>query len=53
MPHAFPVIPMMIPDPAFVKRKVFLAKDAGNDHWSYLSMIVDFGLRATGYCNTS
>jgi len=32
MPDALPVIPMLIPDPSFVKRKVFLAKDAGNDH---------------------
>lgn len=24
-PHAFPVMPMGIPDPAFLKRKVFLA----------------------------
>ena len=25
MPHAFAMIPMLIPDPAFIKRKVFLA----------------------------
>ena len=32
MPHTFPVIPMDISDPAFLKRKVLLAKDAGYDH---------------------
>ena len=32
MPHAFSMIPMLILDPAFVKRKVLLAYDAGNDH---------------------
>ena len=36
MPDAPSMIPMLIPDPAFVKRKVFLAKDAGYDHGGYL-----------------
>ena len=44
------VVAMGIPDPAFLKRKVLLAKDAGNDHRRHLQMIVNFGLRATGYC---
>ena len=50
MSDTLPVMAMGIPDPAFLKRKVFLAKDAGNDHRRYLQMIVNFGLRATGYC---
>jgi len=32
MPHAPAMIPVIIPDPAFVKRKVPLAWDAGDDH---------------------
>jgi hypothetical protein len=32
MPHASSMMPVSIPDPAFVKRKVFLAQDAGDDH---------------------
>ena len=52
MPDTFPMIPMMIPDSAFVKRKVFLAKDEGNDHRIYLSWIDDFYIRGTGYCDT-
>ena len=44
MPHASSVTPMSIPDPAFVKRKVFLAKDAGNDHGVCLIVIDGFGL---------
>jgi hypothetical protein len=32
MPDTLSVIPMLIPDPAFVKRKKFLAWDIGNDH---------------------
>jgi hypothetical protein len=36
MPHALSMIPMSIPDPAFVKRKVFLTYDTGNEHQLYL-----------------
>ena len=38
MPHALSVIPMSIPDPAFVKRKMFLAHDTGEDHPGCLSV---------------
>lgn len=34
--NTFSMIPMTIPDHAFVKRKVFLAQDAGNDYQAYL-----------------
>ena len=36
MPHTLSMIPVSIPNPAFVKRKVLLAKDAGDDHGVYL-----------------
>ena len=32
MPHTCPMIPIGIPDPTFLKQKVSLAWDAGNDH---------------------
>jgi hypothetical protein len=32
MPCVFTMTPMGIPDPALLKRKVFLAQDAGDDH---------------------
>ena len=35
---------------AFLKRKVLLAWDAGDDDRGYLPRIVYFGLRVTGYC---
>ena len=35
--HIFPITPMLIPDPAFVKRKVFLTKDTYNDHGRVLA----------------
>ena len=37
MPHAPAMIPMLIPDPALLKRKVLLAKNAGDDHGRYLA----------------
>ena len=51
MPYAFPMMPSGIPDPAFIKRKVFLAKDVGDDRWIYLKLIEDFCLRRSGYCD--
>ena len=37
MPHALSMIPTLIPDPAFVKRKVFLAWDAGDERRALLA----------------
>ena len=48
-PYAFSMIPASIPDPAFVKRNVSLAKDAGNDHQMYLQEIDYFCLRGNGH----
>ena len=50
MPYAPTMVPMLIPDPALVKRKMSLTKDAGNDHRRYLQFMDHFGLRATGHC---
>ena len=40
MPYASPMMPMSIPDPAFLKRKVSLANDAGDDHLAYCYRLV-------------
>ena len=36
MPYAFAMTPVNISDPAFLKRKVLLAWNAGDDHQGYL-----------------
>ena len=50
LPDASYIIPILISDPAFLKRKVLLAWDAGYDHRSYLQIIVGFDLREKKYC---
>ena len=49
-PDASYIIPILISDPAFLKRKVPLAWDAGYDHRSHLQIIVGFDLREKEYC---
>ena len=51
MPNPSEMIPVSIPDPAFIKRKVFLAWDTGDDHVGFdLNYVVSFCLRGGGYC---
>ena len=42
MPYAFPMIPVSIPDPAFVKRKVSLVYDTDSNHRLYLKSLKVF-----------
>ena len=51
MPDAPAMIPMGISDPAFLKRKVLLAWDAGGDHRALLLLNGEFSLWVTGYCD--
>lgn len=42
MSYAFPMIPVSIPNPAFVKRKVSLVYDTDSDHMLYLKSLKVF-----------
>ena len=44
---------MLIPDHSLVKRKVFLAKDVGNDHLAVLANYWQILLKTQDYCDTS
>ena len=52
MLDASQMISKRIPDHVFVKRKVLLAKDAGDDDQGYLKRIGDFYLIEMNYCET-